>query len=184
MKKILVTFALREEFAPWKRRHTFRDSLPAVSQARIGEAEVYVALAGAGGRTFESIKAITAQVQPHIAIITGTAAGLRPEWRPGEVFTAKSVCAPGGEPSVDSDSNLLGLAAKCGAKTASKLVTLEKIVRTVRGKQELGMIADAADMESLPLMQFWANRGIPALAARVILDPVNTPMTFDFEAAM
>ena len=46
------------------------------------------------------------------------------------------------------------------------------------------MNADVADMESLPLMSLWAARVIPALSLRVVLDPVNTPMAFDFESAM
>jgi adenosylhomocysteine nucleosidase len=39
-------------------------------------------------------------------------------------------------------------------------------------------------MESLPLIMQWSARGIPSLALRVILDPVEMPMTCDFEAAM
>jgi hypothetical protein len=45
-------------------------------------------------------------------------------------------------------------------------------------------LGDAADMESLPLMKQWSARSIPSLALRVILDPVEMPMTCDFEAAM
>jgi hypothetical protein len=51
-------------------------------------------------------------------------------------------------------------------------------------KVRLASLGDAADMESLPLMKQWSARGIPSLAVRVILDPVEMPMTCDFEAAM
>jgi hypothetical protein len=39
-------------------------------------------------------------------------------------------------------------------------------------------------MESFPLMKEWSARGIPSLPLRVILDPVEMPMTCDFEAAL
>jgi nucleoside phosphorylase len=184
MKKALVVFALREEFAPWKRRHAFRRSLPGAFSARIGEVEVYVALAGAGCPTIQTIREITDEVQPDAAIITGVAAGLRPEWRTGQVFAAKSVAGRDHSRVVTSDALLLALAKESGANAAGTLVTLDRIVRTVEEKRRLGESADAADMESLPLMEFWAARAIPALAARVILDPVDAPMTVDFEAAM
>jgi hypothetical protein len=51
-------------------------------------------------------------------------------------------------------------------------------------KVRLATIGDAADMESWPLMKHWSDRGISSLALRVILDPVEMPMTCDFEAAM
>ncbi len=64
------------------------------------------------------------------------------------------------------------------------LITLPRIARTTAEKVRLASLADAADMESLPLMKQWSARGIPSLALRVILDPVEMPMTCDFEAAM
>lgn len=184
MKKALVVFALREEFAPWKHRHAFRNSLPGALCARIGEVEVHVVLAGAGCRAFETIHEVAAHVHPDIAIITGVAAGLRTEWRTGDLFAAKSVTDSNFARAAAPDANLLALAFDCGAKPAATLMTLERIVRAVEKKRKLGEKADAADMESLPLMEHWARVGIPALALRVVLDPVDAPMTFDFEAAM
>ncbi|MDR3675227.1 MAG: hypothetical protein P4N24_07035, partial [Acidobacteriota bacterium] len=70
------------------------------------------------------------------------------------------------------------------AKPAAAMITLPRIARTCAEKLRLAPWGDAADMESLPLMKMWSARGIPSLALRVILDPVEQPMTCDFEAAM
>ena len=85
---------------------------------------------------------------------------------------------------IPAHPNLIDLAVQCGAKPAPALITLPRIARTVAEKARLASLGDAADMESLPLMKQWSARGIPSLALRVILDPVEMPMTCDFEAAM
>jgi hypothetical protein len=54
----------------------------------------------------------------------------------------------------------------------------------VEEKVRLASLGDAADMESLLLMRQWAAQAVPSLALRVILDPVEMPMTCDFESAM
>jgi len=79
---------------------------------------------------------------------------------------------------------LIDLALRCGAKLAPTLMTVPRIARTVKEKVQLANVADAADMESLILMQQWSACGVPSLPLRVILDPVEMPMTCDFESAM
>lgn len=186
MKKALVVFALKEEFAPWKRRHRFQsvpNSLHAFSLDSMGSADVYAALVGAGARGLKRISDLTTEIQPSIAIITGVAAGLKPGWRSGDILAAESATFPDQKISFRSDPNLLRLAVECGARTAPRLLTLPRIIRTVDEKRQLGALSDAADMESLPLMELWAARGIPSIALRVILDSADMPMTFDFESA-
>lgn len=92
--------------------------------------------------------------------------------------------SPTGEASIASNPEIVNLAIRCGAKRAPTLITLPRIARTTDEKMRLASMGDAADMESLSLMTAWSARGIPSLALRVILDPVEMPMTCDFEAAM
>jgi nucleoside phosphorylase len=186
MNKVLVAFALKEEFAPWRRRHGFHrvdNSLPPVSVASFGSTEVYVALVGAGAPDAGHFEALTTRFKPSLGIVTGVAAGLKPGWRPGDLLVAQSVTGPGGDAAIPSPAHLVDLAVRAGARPAT-LVTLPRIARTQEEKARLATLADAADMESLPLMRQWAALGIPSLALRVILDPVETPMTVDFESAM
>jgi adenosylhomocysteine nucleosidase len=155
-----------------------------VSVTSIGSTEVYVTLVGAGAVNAKHFNQLTDQIEPSLGIVTGVAAGLKPEWRSGDLLVAQTVSGHDGKPEIRADPSLIRMAVECGAKPAPVLITLPRIVRTVEGKVRLASLGDAADMESLPLMQLWAERTIPSLALRVILDPVEVPMTCDFESAM
>lgn len=183
----MVAFALKEEFAPWRRRHPFRTAFASgcpVSVTSFGMTEVYVALAGTGARDADHLDGLLAQIAPDLGIVTGVAAGLKPEWRPGDLLVAQCVLGPEGESGIPAAPSLIDLAVQCGAKPAAALVTVPRIARTTEEKVRWAKWGDAADMESLLLMRQWAARGIPSLALRVILDPVEMPLTSDFESAM
>lgn len=187
MTKALIAFAMKEELAPWRRSHRFHlvaNSPHPVSVTSFGSTEVYVALAGAGAPDAHQFDDLIRRFAPSLGIVTGVAAGLKPEWRPGDLLVAHLVSGPGKEASIPSDPNLINLAVQCGAKLAPTLITLPRIARTIAEKVRLASMGDAADMESLPLMKQWTALGIPSLAVRVILDPVEMPMNCDFEAAM
>ncbi|MDR3675347.1 MAG: hypothetical protein P4N24_07645 [Acidobacteriota bacterium] len=187
VNKILVAYAMKEEFAPWRRMRRFRrisTSTCPVWMTAFGTTEVYVALAGAGAPDACCFDGLTKQFTPSLGIVTGVAAGLKPEWRPGDLLVAQSVRSPDSEVRLAGDPRLIDLAVQCGAKPAAAMITLPRIARTCAEKLRLAPWGDAADMESLPLMKMWSARGIPSLALRVILDPVEQPMTCDFEAAM
>jgi adenosylhomocysteine nucleosidase len=185
--KILVAFAMKQEFAPWRRRHRFHrvaaSPWPLFATA-FGETKVNVVLVGAGARETGGLRALARQLRPSLAIVTGVAAGLQPEWRPGDILVAQTVTGADGEAGVQSAAQFVDLTLREGAKLARTLITLPRIARTAAEKDQLASLADAADMESLPLMKLWSEWGIPSLALRVILDPVELPMTCDFEAAM
>ena len=186
MRKVLVAFALKEEFAPWRRGHRFRPipvSPRSISVTTLGPTEVYVALTGAGGFDAHFFGDLMERFTPSLGIMTGLAAGLRPDWRPGDLLAAQSVCAADGKERVLCDPTLVDLALQCGAKPAAALITLPHVARTMEEKTRLASLGDAADMESFPAMKEWSARGIPSLALRAILDPVEMPMTCDFEAA-
>jgi adenosylhomocysteine nucleosidase len=185
--KILVAFAMKQEFAPWRRRRRFHrvaTSVHPIWTTTIGATEVHAVLAGAGAPESQHIRECVARIAPSVGIVTGVAAGLTPEWRPGDVLVAQTVRAPDGEARIAAAPNLVDLAAQCGAKPAPTLVTLPRIARSVAEKERLAGIGDAADMESLPLMRQWSASRLPSVAVRVILDPVEMPMTCDFESAM
>ncbi len=180
----LVVFALKEEFSPWRRRHRFRPvagSPHAAFTAAFGPLQVLATLAGAGAPDAQNIDNLVERFRPSFAIVTGVAAGLKAKWRPGDIIVAECASEPVNGLELPSSPDLVELARKCGAEPVRTLVTLPHIIRTVAEKIQLGHSADAADMESIPLMHYWSKRSIPSLALRVILDPVEMPMTCDFE---
>ena len=185
MNRVLVAFALKEEFAPFRSRHRFHRFPASQRQVLVtsfGATEVYVALVGAGAPDAYQFDNLIALFTPSLGIVTGFAAGLKPHWRSGDLLVAQSVSGLGSEARIPAAPDLIDLAAQCGAKPALALITLPRIARTTAEKAHLASLGDAADMESLPLMKRWSARGIPCLAIRVILDPVEMPMTCDFEA--
>jgi nucleoside phosphorylase len=187
IKKVLLVFAMKEELAPWRRRHRFlsvANSPHPVSVTTIGATELYVALVGAGVANAKYFNHLTDFIEPSLGIVTGVAAGLKPEWRQGDILVAQTVSDPDGESEITTEPKLIRLAVECGARPAARLITLPHIVRTVEEKVRLGKLGDAADMESLTLMRQWNDRAIPSLALRVILDPVEMPMSCDFESPM
>ena len=185
--KALLVFAMKEELAPWRSGHRFvpvENSPHPVSVTSIGSTEVYVTLVGAGAVNAKHFNQLTEQIEPSLGIVTGVAAGLKPEWRSGDLLVAQTVSGHDGKPEIHADPSLIHLAVECGAKPAPVLITLPRIVRAVEEKVRLASLGDAADMESLPVMKHWTDRAIPSLALRVILDPVEMPMTCDFDSAM
>jgi adenosylhomocysteine nucleosidase len=186
MNPIVVAFALKEEFAPWRRTSHFLrlETSRFVSVTVFGNAQVYATLVGTAARDMRGIDLLSEMCTPALGIVTGIAAGLRPQWRPGDLLAPESVVGPAGDERLAADPAMVDLAVQCGAQRAATLVTLPRIARTAAAKRQLAPRADAADMESLPLMKHWSRLGIPSLALRVILDPVGMPLTCDFEAAM
>ncbi len=183
----LVAFALKEEFAPWRRKRRFRtiaDSPHPVWSAFFGSMQVCVTLVGAGAPDADILDSLISRYQPSLAIVAGVAAGLKPHWRPGDIFVAESVTGPGMTGAISPPTRLVEIAASCGAKAARTLITVPRVVRTVREKTRLGSSADAVDMESTTLMNYWSARGVPAVALRAIVDPLEMAMRFDFEMAM
>jgi nucleoside phosphorylase len=187
MTKVLVAFAMKEEFAPWQRRHPFRRVPKSPHPLRVsvfGNLELYVALAGAGAPDARHFENLTTTIAPSLCIVTGVAAGLNPKLKPGDILAPLTVSVPGSKPRVLANAKLIDLAVECGANRAEVMLTLPRIARTVEEKVRLGSMGDMADMESLPLMKQWSDRDIPSLALRVILDPADMPMKCDFESAM
>jgi len=134
MTKALVAFALEEEFAPWRRRRRFRpisDSPHPVSVTSFGTTQVYVALAGAGAPDADHFQDLVSRFAPSLGIVTGVAAGLKPEWRPGDLLVARTVSGPEGGAGLPCAPDLIDLAVQCGAKPAPTLITLPRIARTI-----------------------------------------------------
>jgi nucleoside phosphorylase len=187
MSKVLIAFALKEEFAPWRRRHHFQTVWVAdhpVFTTRFGAIEANVVLTGAGARDASHFPALIDQISPSLGIVCGVAAGLKPEWRSGDMLVSLCVRMANGEEKIPSAPTFVDLAVQCGAKPASVLVSLPHIAGTVAEKARWAALGDAADMESFTVMKQFHDRGIPAVSLRVIVDSAEMAMPCDFEASL
>lgn len=184
--KILVAFALKSEFAPWRRKSQYgwRQEATGFSyHGSMANAGIRVVLTGIGARRADRVIDGAAHYEPQVGIVAGLAGGLKPEWRSGDVLVAESVGSPGQTETAPSDPRLFRLAVECGAKPARRFLTLPRIARTAREKSLVAEAGEAADMESLLLMPGLSQLGIPVVAVRAIADSADQDMPCDFEGA-
>jgi adenosylhomocysteine nucleosidase len=183
--KILVTFAVRAEFAPWQRRRNFM-RLPGgapVFEAAFGGAKVRAILTGMGPDHARNAARTAFAYRPDICISTGLAGSLRDGDRPGDIVAARLVSEAGEPVAVASHRELLSVAVDCGARQIERLATSRTLVAQAGEKRRLGNQAEAVDMESYTILAEAARSGVPAVAIRAISDTLDFEMPFDFEKA-
>jgi adenosylhomocysteine nucleosidase len=184
--KVVVTFAVNAEFAPWQGMRAFRcvrSDAPAWYEFSAGDLYVRVVLTGMGENLArEAAKAALAD-GADVCISSGLAGGLRASKRTGDILVAQVVVKDREPVAVASDPELVALATECGARQVSRFVTTREVVTRAADKRRLGQRADAVEMESLAVLVEAAVRGVPAVAIRAVADTVDCDLPFDFSAA-
>ena len=183
--KILVTFAVRAEFAPWERRRNFLrlrgDAL--VFEADFGGAKVRAVLTGLGQEHALDAARRAFAYKPDLCISTGLAGAVRSGYRVGDVLAARLVSEVGEPVAVASHRELLAAAVDCGARHIERLATSKTLVARPEQKREISSRAEAVDMESYAILAEAARCGVPALAVRSVSDTSDFEMPYDFAAA-
>src|SRR5580700_5410467 len=186
--KVVVTFAVNAEFAPWRRLRAFRsirNAAPAWYEYSAGEGlNVRVVLTGMGESLARQAAKAALADGAGICVSSGLAGGLRAGQRTGDILVAQVVVKDREPVAVASDPDLLALAAECGARQVSRFVTTREVVMHSADKKRLGERADAVEMESLAVLAEAAVRGVPAVAIRAIADTVDFDLPFDFSTAL
>ena len=188
--RILVTFALENEFAPWQASHDFK-------LAKLGDLDVYlaespsaqvtVALTGVGARQ----AALTAsQIMRggfdafDCCISSGLAGALQNNYGIGEVLAARSVFseaapADGTSRLLQCSGALVSFAAESGATIVEQFYSADHVITTAREKQVLSAKADAVEMESFEILREAQGAGVPAVAIRAISDTLDQDLPLD-----
>jgi nucleoside phosphorylase len=195
--RILVTFAVDAEFAPWRRRHAFiRDeiAIPAPPMNRpcyerfagnVYGNDVDVLLTGIGWEDWLTNIATPAlsdllKKKPDFCISTGLAGGLNRELRLGEIVAATRVILSRKDKKVFSHKRLLTIAEACGARVVSTMITETHIVGETSAKAALAAFGDCVEMESYYVLQSATGTQIPAIALRAISDDARHELPLDF----
>jgi adenosylhomocysteine nucleosidase len=182
--KVLVTFALANEFAPWRKLRRFnRVSADARSKtyvAQLGLAHLRVVLTGAGRFATERAVAQAFDTEPDLCIASGLSGSLKPSYAPEDVLVARTVRDVGGTRLFRSDSELVLRAQASGARTVETFLVSDRVVSTAEQKRSLGLSGDAVDMESLYILAAAAQRGIRSVAIRAISDGADSDLPLDF----
>lgn len=182
--KVLVTFAVDAEFAPWRKLRQFSQSNLGEIQAysaQIPDGELVVLLTGIGGRRAwaEATKVIW-DGNVDICISSGLAGALQEQHRPGDVLAAREVHATNWKKVIPSDADLLELASACGAKLADAFYSADHVLVHSSEKSELSAKADAVEMESGEVMLEAVAFGAKVIAIRAISDAVEEDLPVDF----
>ena len=157
--KILVTFALETEFAPWRTLREFRSASYGTADAYVADiygAELAVILTGAGPRQAakQASKAIRAESDSLSACISsGLAGALRPEYSVGQVLAAHSVFSEDppedqGSQVLPSSEALISFAADQGAKVVDRFHTAARVIARAEEKYQLGVSAGSCRQRS------------------------------------
>ncbi len=177
--RILVTFAVEAEFAPWRKLRDLRVMKVgeiAVSQAQIGRASVDFVVTGMGSENARRVANVV-MAQPYtICIAAGFAGALKPEHRIGSILVADTVQQIGKAKTMQSSRRLVFAARNDGAFHSKMFLTSDSVIRSAAEKAQLAPFGDAVDMESFAILAAAHEHKISAVAIRVISDTSTRDM--------
>jgi nucleoside phosphorylase len=185
--RILVTFAVEAEFAPWRRLRNLEPTaisdLP-VFRARVGSAKVDFAITGMGiDHSYQVTKTLLAESY-QACITCGFAGALKESHAVGHVLVAEAVQELGKARTLACARNLVHAAENDGATRVGLFLTSDHVVRTAEEKKSLAPFADAVEMESFGVLLAAAAHGKSAVAIRVISDDVRNDMPAVVDSAV
>ena len=187
--RILVTFAIKAEFAQWSSRHAFvpyefenweKRRAFDLFKANIGPHEVTVLLTGIGGESAtQAISSIPIELHD-VCISSGLAGSLDPNLAPRDVVVAHTTKTLDPTCNATSDATLVDLAVACGAKSVNVSLTSEKIVATADAKEDLSQQGSIVEMETTYILAAATHHHIPCVAIRAISDAADEDLPVDF----
>jgi len=196
--RVLITFAVEAEFAPWRRRHRFSDVSAddlRTFQAVMSGVDATVLLTGIGNDRSGSamlglqMNSFVAGRGFDICVSSGLAGSLRANYQAGDIVAARQVRTNFihgdlGKDTISCDAELVASAEMFGARTVASFYTADHIVTKSIEKASLGTLADVVEMESFSVIKeayAWGTRGI---AVRAISDTSTEDLPIDFNLAV
>ena len=185
--RILVTFAVEAEFAPWRSLRNLESVEVAgfgAFRAQVGRAAVDFVVTGMGvERAFQASKAVMAEGY-QFCVTSGFAGALSDKHVVGDILVAEGVQLLGKTKTLQCGRNLVYAARADGAKQVKLFLTSDHVVRTADEKRQLAPFADAVEMESFGVLSAAAEQERPAVAIRAISDDIRNDMPAIVETAV
>ncbi len=185
--RILVTFAVEAEFAPWRKLRTLEPvRLGGLEMFRtpVGRATVDFVVTGMGMENARRAAEI-AMSNPHtICIASGFCGSLKPTHKVGDILAARAVQYLGKSKTIECSRNLFMAAYENQATEAKMFLTTDKVIATAEEKQQLAPFADAVDMESFATLAVAKQKNLSATAIRVVSDCFDEDMPSDISATL
>jgi nucleoside phosphorylase len=183
--KVLVTFAVDDEFAPWRKLRNFQriEEEKEVEAYRftLGGLEICALLTGIGGKkAWVNATRIIWGGEVDLCISSGLAGSLRVEHLVGEVVVAREVEGMSWKLRLPCDAGMVEMAVRSGAKEVQLVYSVDRVIVDANEKSELGRIADVVDMESGDVLYEARAFGARVVAIRAISDASDEDMPIDF----
>jgi nucleoside phosphorylase len=197
--RVLVTFAVDAEFAPWRKLRDFRkeeliggghaDKAIAVYRTECEGNFLDIGFTGIGWRGLNLGLQHLLTRKPNVWISSGLAGALRESAQLGDVIAPRAVLMETNSPEprldcMNVDQQLHELAVGLGAKDADSLLTTRRVLTKAIEKKTHDAKATLVDMES-----FWALKeanklGMRTLVIRAISDRADENLPIDFNRVL
>lgn len=187
--KVLVTFALENEVAPWRAMRQFREEGFGAEKALVADVagvQLNVVLTGVGRKRSSTVcdRIGSKWTDLDICISAGLAGALAPRYRVGQVMVARTVTSAlptfdEGPGRLQSDADLLRLAVDCGAEPVDRFYTAYAVAGTAEEKRALSAEAEIVEMESFDVMAEAQKRGLRSIAIRAVSDGADQDLPLD-----
>lgn len=194
---MLVTFAVDEEFAPWRKLRTFRyvdyDGLQ-LWRTNTGETEIIVIVTGMGTQAAAQAMGLMmgmADDNRHfdICISSGLAGALREGLLPGAIIAPQMLLADGphadlGLDQLMVDQELRKRALAAGAVCIDCLLTAGTVLAKAHQKRACSSKAQSVDMESFEIVRNAKAWGARAVVLRAISDTATEDLPINFNRTL
>ena len=195
--RVLVTFAVEAEFAPWQKLRGFNlldyQGLR-IRKARIGGAEVWVLITGVGSqaaaRSMDLMLGMADQNKYFdVCVSSGLAGALCDSLNVGDVVAPKELIAEMQDSAHESgrlevDAGLRKLALQRGAKDANCLFTTDEILVKASQKKSCASRAQSVDMESFEIVRQATAWGARNVVIRAISDSATEDLPINFNRTL
>lgn len=190
--RILVTFAVEAEFAPWRACRTFdRQKAERLQlwKSVIGNSEIFVVLTGMGdtsANVMELMMRVASGNQKFdVCVSSGLAGALRPDYMLSDIVVARLLKSGVAHADLardwlETDKELVSQALAVGAKPAEAFYTADKVLTTAEQKSLLAAKADVVEMESFDVLKEGYAWGARCVAIRAISDRADEDLPIDF----
>jgi adenosylhomocysteine nucleosidase len=195
--RVLVTFAVDPEFAPWRRLRTFRhidyDGLP-LWRSDAGPIQITVLVTGIGTESSAQAMGLMMQMADEsqhfdVCISSGLAGALDEALKPGDIIAPQVIIAENRHTDVSTERlqvhpELRRQALEMGAIAADCLLTSDEVMVKASVKRACSSRAQSVDMESFEIVKEAQAWGARSVVVRAISDsakedlPLNFNLTF------
>jgi adenosylhomocysteine nucleosidase len=195
--RVLVTFAVEAEFAPWRKLRTFRsidyDGLR-LWRTNAGNAEITALVTGVGTQSAAQAMGLMMRMADEnryfdICVSSGLAGALQETLKPGDIIAPEVLIADNRHADLQSDQlkvdvELRRQALERGAIAADCLFTSDQVLVKASEKKVCSSRAQSVDMESFDIVKEAAAWGARSVVVRAISDSAQEDLPINFNLTL